>query len=61
MPAEKITQGQRPADLLRDAATQDSAQVLERLHTTSAGLTEEEAAERLEVYGPNEVGQGAKT
>ena len=33
----------------------ESSEVLEQLGTSPAGLTEEEAAERLERYGPNEV------
>ena len=33
----------------------ESSEVLERLGTSPAGLTEEEAAERLERFGPNEV------
>ena len=53
----KPVAGQQPADLLRDAATYDHAAILERLKSTPTGLTEEEAAERLEVFGPNEVGQ----
>src|SRR3984957_12113014 len=57
MPAEKTLNGQRAADLIRDAATQEIPQVLQRLNTTPNGLKEEEASERLEVFGPNEVGQ----
>jgi Mg2+-importing ATPase len=57
MPVEKKTDGQRPADLLRDAATSELTEVLERLKTSPAGLSEAEAAERLEVFGPNEVAQ----
>ena len=54
----KPVAGQQPANLLRDAATCDHAAILERLKSTPTGLTEEEAAERLEVFGPNEVGAG---
>ena len=51
-----INQNQiRVSDLARDAATKDSAEVLRPLGTSPAGLTEEEAAARLEQYGPNEV------
>jgi Mg2+-importing ATPase len=57
MPAVKPANGQRNADLLRDAANGDAAAMLQRLNSTPAGLTEAEAAERLEVFGPNEVGQ----
>src|SRR6516162_6281844 len=60
MSAVKNSQGQQAADLLRDAATNDSAVILERLKTSAAGLTEEEAAERLEVFGPNEVAHERK-
>jgi P-type Mg2+ transporter len=57
MPFDKTSNGQRAADLIRDAATQEIPEVLQRLNTTPNGLKEEEAAERLEVFGPNEVGQ----
>ena len=45
----------RASDLVRDAAMKETAEVLERLRTSLAGLAEEEALERLEVFGPNEV------
>jgi Mg2+-importing ATPase len=45
------------SDLIRDAATKDSAEVLRLLGTSPAGLTEDEVAARLEQYGPNEVGR----
>src|SRR5580704_12350366 len=57
MAAEKTPNGQRAADLLRDAATGEIADVLQRLKTSPNGLSETEAAERLEVFGPNEVAQ----
>jgi len=57
MPAIKPTNGERPADLVRDAAANEVAEVLQRLNTTANGLTEEEAAERLEVFGPNQVAE----
>jgi Mg2+-importing ATPase len=57
MPVEKKSNGQRAADLVRDAATQETAEILQRLNTSPNGLSEEEAAERLEVFGPNEVAQ----
>jgi len=57
MTAEKKPNGQRSADLMRDAATTQTAELLQRLNSTPNGLTEEEAAERLEVFGPNEVAQ----
>jgi Mg2+-importing ATPase len=59
MPVETNSNGQR-ADLLRDAATQETAEILQRLNTTPNGLSDEEAAERLEVFGPNEVAQEGK-
>src|SRR4029079_12077085 len=34
-----------------------TAEVLQMLGTSTAGLTEEEAARRLEEFGPNEVGR----
>jgi Mg2+-importing ATPase len=60
MPVEKKTNGQRANDLLRDAATHEAAEILQRLNTSPAGLSEAEAAERLEVFGPNEVAQEKK-
>ena len=60
MSAIKNSNGQRTADLVRDAATKDVSEVFQRLNTSPAGLSEDEAAERLEVFGPNEVGQEKK-
>lgn len=60
MPAEKNASAQRAAELVRDAATHEIAEVLQRLNTTPNGLSEEEATERIEVFGPNEVGQEKK-
>ncbi|HUC86158.1 MAG TPA: magnesium-translocating P-type ATPase, partial [Candidatus Acidoferrales bacterium] len=60
MPAEKKANGQRAAELISDAATHDVAGVLRRLNTSVNGLKEEEAAERLEVFGTNEVAQEKK-
>ena len=60
MSAEKKPEGQQTADLMRDAAAGEISEILQRLNTSPAGLTEEEAAERLEVFGPNEVGQEKK-
>src|ERR1700738_4400105 len=45
----------RTAELVHDSATKDVAEILLRLRTSPNGLSEEEAAERLEVFGPNEV------
>ncbi len=44
-----------PRDIIREAARMDAAAVLELLRTSPSGLSEEEAAARLEHYGPNEV------
>ncbi|MGD1020643.1 MAG: magnesium-translocating P-type ATPase [Verrucomicrobiia bacterium] len=55
MAAAKTSEGAGASDLLHDAATKESAEILARLGTSPAGLSEEEAAERLEVFGPNEV------
>ena len=60
MPVAKNSNGQRTADLVHDAAIQESAEILQRLNTSSTGLSEEEAAERLEVFGPNEVADEKK-
>ena len=48
---------QRAPDLLRDAAAKDISEAFARLKTSATGLTEEEACERLEIFGPNEVAQ----
>ena len=55
MPDLTSSNNQRGADLAREAATQECAEVLQMLGTASTGLTEAEAAARLEQYGPNEV------
>ena len=54
------TNGERTAELVRDAAMKDIAETLQRLNTAPTGLSEEEAAERLEVFGPNAVAQEKK-
>jgi Mg2+-importing ATPase len=43
--------------LLVESSRKESAQVLESLKTSAAGLTQAEADARLEQYGPNEVAQ----
>ncbi|MFA6563459.1 MAG: magnesium-translocating P-type ATPase [Verrucomicrobiia bacterium] len=43
------------SDFVQDAAVMETAEVLQRLGTSVVGLTEEEAAARLEKHGPNEV------
>ena len=60
MPAKNKTNGQHGAEFMRDAATCQLADLFQRLNTSSNGLSEEEAAERLEVFGPNEVAQEKK-
>jgi Mg2+-importing ATPase len=42
-------------DILKEAAGQEAAATLQRLNTSLSGVSEEEAATRLEQYGPNEV------
>jgi Mg2+-importing ATPase len=46
---------QRAADAAHEAAIKESAEVLQALGTSAGGLSEEEAKERLEKFGPNEV------
>src|ERR1700745_89771 len=50
----KEPNGDRTAEVVHDSATRDVAEILRRLKTSPNGLSEEEAAERLEVFGPNE-------
>jgi Mg2+-importing ATPase len=57
MPAPTSPTNIGQSDVARDAATKDSAEILRSLGTSPAGLTEDEAAARLEQYGPNEVGR----
>jgi Mg2+-importing ATPase len=57
MPALTNPNNTSQPDLARDAATKNSAEVLRSLGTSPAGLTEEEAAARLEQCGPNQVGR----
>jgi len=49
-----------PSPALLDAASADPASVMEKLGTRETGLTEEEASERLDVYGPNVVTEEAR-
>lgn len=60
MATVKDPNGERTAELVRDAATKDAAEILQRLKTSPNGLSDDEAAERLEVFGPNEVAQEAR-
>jgi Mg2+-importing ATPase len=55
MHAVKDPNGDRTAELVHDAATKDVAETLQRLKTSPNGLTDEEAADLLEVFGANEV------
>ena len=57
MAVVKEPNGDRTAELIRDAATKEVAEILQRLNTSANGLGDGEAAERLEVFGPNEVAQ----
>ena len=57
MAAAKDPNADRIAELVRDAANRDIAEILQRLGVSANGLTDEEAAERMEMYGPNEVAQ----
>ena len=60
MPEPKDLNNRNMADLIRDAAVNDAAVILQQLNTSPGGLSDEEAAKRLETYGPNEVGQEKK-
>lgn len=53
----KDPNGDRTAELVRTAAEKDVGEILQRLGTSANGLSDEEAAERLEVFGANEVAQ----
>jgi P-type Mg2+ transporter len=55
MHAVKDPNGDRTAELIHDAATKDVAETLQRLKTPPNGLTDEEASDRLEIFGANEV------
>ena len=55
MHAVKDPNGDRTAELVHDAATKKVAETLQRLKTSPNGLTEDEATERLEIFGANEV------
>jgi P-type Mg2+ transporter len=57
MAVVKEPNGDRAAELVRDAAMKDAGEILQRLGTSANGLSDEEAAERLEVFGANEVAQ----
>ena len=60
MSALRNQNNRNAADLVREAATGEAADILTRLNATLNGLSEAEAAERMEEFGPNEVGQEKK-
>jgi Mg2+-importing ATPase len=49
--------GPRTTDPAHESAIKESSEVLQGLGTSPNGLNEEEAARRLEEFGPNEVGR----
>jgi Mg2+-importing ATPase len=57
MLSQKTQETTRDADATTAIAAKESAEVLQLLGTPPGGLTEEEAATRLEQHGPNEVGR----
>jgi hypothetical protein len=59
MSALRNQDNRNTADLVRDAATGEAGDILSRLNTTPNGLSEAQATERMEEFGPNEVGSGA--
>ena len=56
----KQPNGESSSDLVREAAIRESPEVLRTLGSSPNGLTEAEAAARLETHGPNEVAQERK-
>ena len=60
MPKPKNPTDQKGTNVIHDAAMAETVVVLEKLRTSSAGLSEAEAAARLEQYGPNEVAREKK-
>ena len=59
MAGPRETTPQHVPDIVRDSAAKEAAEVLQLLGTSPNGLTEEEAAARLEQHGPNEVAKEA--
>jgi len=55
MASPKNSSNQRVADIASEVAVKEGAEVLQLLGTSAAGLTEEDAATRLEKHGANEV------
>jgi len=60
MPSLNNSANHKASDSIRDAATQETSVVLQKLRTSPLGLREAEAATRLEEYGPNEIAQEKK-
>jgi Mg2+-importing ATPase len=60
IPAKSKKQNIRVSPAVLDAARKDGEQLLRDLRTSSAGLTQAEAAERARTTGPNEVAQERK-
>ena len=57
MASQNSSTNHKNGDWVHEAATQETSAVLERLRTSPTGLSEAEAAIRLETQGPNEVAQ----
>jgi Mg2+-importing ATPase len=57
MVAVNKSNGEQASDFAHEAAIKDIPEVLQTLGTSPNGLTETEAAARMEKYGPNEVAQ----
>jgi P-type Mg2+ transporter len=57
MAAATSSNSPRSNEIISDAASRDSAELLQSLRSTATGLTEAEAEARLAQHGPNEVGQ----
>src|SRR5437588_12421795 len=51
----KSSDVQSTPELIGDAARKEGAEVLERMGSRAAGLTEDEAVARLAQYGPNQI------
>ena len=60
MPVPDRTSATRASDLGSDWAAKESADVLQFLRTSPTGLTDAEAAARLEQIGPNEIAREKK-
>src|SRR5206468_12720572 len=56
----KKTPGMQLSSLLSEAVRVEAAEVLRLMDTSAPGLSSEEAARRLEQYGPNEVAHEKK-